>query len=182
MLELIHDSWLALGIKLFSKPMQREVFRNRVFAGKTLFAVWGGLENGVPTADMSPQELAPTSQQHLQWPKWGQFFQTKGKAGEAVDMPKPKELLALSKEWMRVPNQEARAAIWHRMLATHADQVYTLGLIAAVPQPVVVNRRLRNVPEKGVYNWEPGAHFGLYRPDTFWFDSATPNDTQQARR
>ncbi|RKZ37730.1 MAG: ABC transporter substrate-binding protein [Gammaproteobacteria bacterium] len=181
-LELIHDSWLDLGIKLFSKPMQREVFRNRVFAGKTLFAVWGGLENGVPTADMSPRELAPTNQQHLQWPKWGQYFQTKGKTGEAVDMPAPKELLALSNEWVRAPNQKAREAIWHRMLATHADQVYTLGLIAGVPQPVVVNRHLRNVPEKGVYNWEPGAHFGFYRPDTFWFDNAKPIDTQQARR
>jgi peptide/nickel transport system substrate-binding protein len=26
-----------------------------------------------------------------------------------------------------------------------------------------------NVPEKGFYNWDPGAFFGVYRPDTFWF-------------
>jgi peptide/nickel transport system substrate-binding protein len=26
------------------------------------------------------------------------------------------------------------------------------------------------VPEEAVYNWEPGAHFGVYRPDTFWFE------------
>jgi len=24
------------------------------------------------------------------------------------------------------------------------------------------------VPEKGFWNWDPGAHFGIYRPDTFW--------------
>ena len=35
-LELIHDSWLAAGIKLFTRPSQREVFRNRIFAGETL--------------------------------------------------------------------------------------------------------------------------------------------------
>jgi peptide/nickel transport system substrate-binding protein len=35
----------------------------------------------------------------------------------------------------------------------------------------VVDKALRNVPQKGVYNWEPGAHFGIYRPDTFWFES-----------
>jgi peptide/nickel transport system substrate-binding protein len=29
-----------------------------------------------------------------------------------------------------------------------------------------------NVPEEAVYNWEPGAQFGIYRPDTFWFDDA----------
>ena len=36
-------------------------------------------------------------------------------------------------------------------------------------QPIVLNARLRNVPEKAIYNWDPGAHFGIYRPDTFWY-------------
>jgi peptide/nickel transport system substrate-binding protein len=26
-----------------------------------------------------------------------------------------------------------------------------------------------NVPAKAFYNWEPGAFFGIYHPDTFWF-------------
>ena len=55
------------------------------------------------------------------------------------------------------------------MLDIHADQVFSIGVVAAVPQPVVVNKKLRNVPQEGVYNWSPGAHFGIYRPDTFWF-------------
>jgi peptide/nickel transport system substrate-binding protein len=21
-----------------------------------------------------------------------------------------------------------------------------------------------------MYNWDPGAHFGVYKPDGFWFD------------
>jgi peptide/nickel transport system substrate-binding protein len=41
-----------------------------------------------------------------------------------------------------------------------------------VLQPVVVSNRLRNVPEEGIYNWDPGAHFGMYSPDTFWFANA----------
>ena len=40
---------------------------------RRMMSIWIGLENGIPTADMSPEELAPTSQQQLQWPKWGQF-------------------------------------------------------------------------------------------------------------
>ncbi len=54
-----------------------------------------------------------------------------------------------------------------------AENVFTIGLIRGVLQPVVVNNRLRNVPEKGVYNWNPGAHFGIYKPDTFWFARST---------
>jgi hypothetical protein len=40
---------------------------------------------------------------------------------------------------------------------------------AAGPQPVVARQTLMNVPEQGFYNWDPGAFFGMYRPDTFWF-------------
>jgi len=168
-LELVHDTWLAAGIKLYSRPMQREVLRNRVFSGQTLVAVWSGYENGVPTADMSPFEFAPTTQQALQWPMWGQYFETGGQSGEAPDLPAAEELMTLNEAWRRAATTEAREAIWRRMLAIHAAQVFTIGLIAGTLQPVVVSDRLNNVPEEAIFNWEPGAQFGVYRPDTFWF-------------
>jgi len=168
-LELIHDSWLKAGIKLFTKPLQREVFRNRIFAGATQMSIWFGLENGVPTPDLAPLELAPTSQTQLQWPKWGMYYDTGGRAGEAPDIPEVVRLAGLNKAWVTTIGQTEKAKIWHEMLSIHADQVFTIGLAADVPQPVVVNNRLRNVPEVGLYNWDPGAHFGIHRPDSFWF-------------
>jgi len=54
------------------------------------------------------------------------------------------------------------------MLKIHAEQVYSIGLINGTLQPVVINPRLQNVPEKAVYNWDPGAFFGIHRFDTFW--------------
>jgi peptide/nickel transport system substrate-binding protein len=60
-LELIHDSWLQAGIKLYSIPSTREVFRNRIFSGDAIMSIWSGLANAIPTADSSPQDLAPTS-------------------------------------------------------------------------------------------------------------------------
>ena len=170
-LELIHDSWLDAGIKLYTRPSQREVFRNRIFAGETLVSIWSGHEFGLPTANTIPDEFAPTSQQQLQWPKWGQYFQTGGRAGAPPDDPAAQELLALNRAWVYADSEDERRRIWHRMLAINAEQVYSIGLIAAVPQPVVVNRDLRNVPEKAVFNWNPGAQFGVYMPDTFWIDA-----------
>ncbi|MFQ5935290.1 MAG: ABC transporter substrate-binding protein [Acidiferrobacterales bacterium] len=168
-LELIHDTWLKAGIKLFSKPIQREVFRNRVFSGKTLMSVWSGLDNALVTADMSPQQLAPVSQQQLQWPKWGQYYETGGSAGEPIDVPAVQELARLNGDWANAASFKARERIWQRMLEIHADQIFTIGLVSGVPQPVVISQHLRNVPNEGVYNWEPGAYFGVYKPDTFWF-------------
>jgi peptide/nickel transport system substrate-binding protein len=168
-LRLIADSWEQLGISLFTKVEQREVFRNRIFAGETLMSVWTGLENGVPTPLSLPSELAPTSQQHLQWPKWGQYYETQGKAGEAPDMPEAKQLMSLYMDWRHAVEPAEKERLWHAMLQLHADQVFSIGTVTEVPQPVVVSARLRNVPKEALYTWDPGAHLGMYRPDCFWF-------------
>jgi len=168
-LELVRETWREVGIKLFSKPTQREAFRNRIFAGETVMSIWSGLENGLPTPDTSPDELAPTSQLQLQWPKFGQYYETGQKMGEAPDMPQVQELAELYKRWAASPSSEERAAIWHEMLKIHAERQYVIGIVAGVPQPVVARERLMNVPREGFYNWDPGAFFGIYRPETFWF-------------
>jgi peptide/nickel transport system substrate-binding protein len=170
-LELIRDSWSEIGIRLHTKPSQREVFRNRIFAGKTQMAIWTGLENALLNVDMSPVELAPMKQDQLQWPKWGQYVQTKGLSGEPVDMPEAAELLDLYHAWETATDHTEREEIWHRMLQIHADQVFTLGVIAGVPQPVVFKESLRNLPEEGLYNWDPGAFFGIYHLDSLWFET-----------
>ena len=169
-LELVKSDWAQIGVELFTKPSQREVFRNRVFAGTAIMSVWSGLENGLPTADMSPAELAPTGQWQLQWSEWGEYFETAQASGIAPDMPVASELLRLNKEWRFAKDSAQRREIWREMLKLRADQVLSIGTVNGVPSPVVVNRQLRNVPEKAVYNWDPGAFFGIYKPDTFWFD------------
>src|SRR5918994_384618 len=154
-LELVGESWLKLGIKIHTKPSQREVLRNRVFAGDALMTIWYGLENGTPTAEMTPSEFAPTSQQQLQWPKWGQHFETKGSAGEPPDEPEAAKLLELFTAWRGATDADERGAIWHEILQIYGDQIYSIGLISGVLQPVAVRESLRNVPEEAVYNWEP---------------------------
>ncbi|MSP68393.1 MAG: ABC transporter substrate-binding protein [Alphaproteobacteria bacterium] len=171
-LELVHDTWLKVGIKLFTKPSQREVFRNRIFSGETMMSIWFGYENGVPTPDFSPEEFAPTTQQGYHWPKWGQYFETGGASGEPIDLAEAKALMEANLAWRRAGSRAEREAIWHRILAIHRDQVFTIGLIGGVLQPVVVTNRLKNVPSEAIFNWDPGAQFGIYRPDTFWLQGA----------
>ncbi len=169
-LELIHDYWLQAGVKLHIKPSQREVLRNRIFTGETVMTLWFGYENGAVTPGMSPAEFAPVGQHSYHWPKWGQHHETSGKSGEPVDMPKPMALMKLYETWSKATKAEEREAAWREMLEIHADQVYTIGLVAQIPQPIVVSRKLRNVPDEGIFNWNPGAQFGVYRPDSFWVD------------
>ena len=134
-------------------------------------SIWPGLENGLVNPAMSPVEFAPVRQEQFQWPRWGQFVETKGKAGEAPDMAEAKDLTNLYHAWSKAPTLEEKERIWHRMLEIHAEGVFSIGLVAGVPRPIVINGKLRNLPEEGLYNWDPGAFFGIYRPDTIWLAS-----------
>ena len=170
-LELIHESWEKVGVEVFTKPSQRAVFRNRIFSGETVMSVWSGYENGVPNAQSSPAERAPTTQTSYQWPKWGQYFETKGKSGEPVDMPEAQRLFDLYEQWLASIDDDEKAQIWREILDIHAEQQFTIGVIGAILQPIVVAKTLRNVPKEGFYNWDPGAQFGMYHPDLFWFEN-----------
>ena len=140
----------------------------------TQISMWTGLDFANLRAEMPPDELVPTNEYQLQWPQWGMYYESKGQRGEAPTLPGVKELVRLGEAWRAAATPEAERKVWERILTIHAEQVYTIGIVGGVLQPVVVNDRLRNVPRHGVYAYNPGAHFGLYRMDTFWFDRPPP--------
>jgi peptide/nickel transport system substrate-binding protein len=171
-LQLVAQHYKAVGLKLIVKPSDRTAMRNRVYSGDAVMTARSGWDNGIPTADMSPDELAPLHQDFLIWPKWGQYYETAGKAGEAPDLPQAKELVALNEQWGLAKTSAERTAIWQKMLAIHADQTFVIGIVSGVMQPIVVRTTLHNVPERGLFSWDPGAQFGMYRMDEFWFDQS----------
>lgn len=168
-LQIVTDTWREIGVDLVMRPLDRDILRNRVFAGNTMASVWYGWDDGIPQTHTSPAYLAPTDQVFLAWPKWGQYHQTGGDVGEAPDMPEAERLMKLAHDWEIATTNEEREAVWTEMLNIHADQVYAIGILNGAPQPIVVSNRLRNVPEQAMWAWEPGAHFGVHRPDEFFF-------------
>ncbi|WP_420348910.1 ABC transporter substrate-binding protein [Pelagibius sp.] len=169
-LEVLAAQWREVGIAVLIRSQGRQAARQRVRSGATVMSIFYGLTNGLATASMSPAELAPTSNRQNNWPLWGLHHQSGGSAGEAPDLPVVQELLGLYEAWASGPDDDAQEKIWRRMLAIHADQVFTIGLLGAVRQPVVASASLRNLPDEAVYLYDPGAYFGRYRADTFWFD------------
>lgn len=167
-LQIIADTWREIGVKLIMRPLDRDILRNRVFSGSTMASVWFGWDNGIPQLYTSPAYLAPTDQVFLAWPKWGQFYQTGGDAGETPDMPEAQRLMELLKDWETATSDEQRDAAWREMIAIHSDQQYAIGILAEAPQPIVVSNRMRNVPKKALWAWDPGAHFGVHRPEEFF--------------
>ncbi|MEM9043804.1 MAG: ABC transporter substrate-binding protein [Pseudomonadota bacterium] len=169
-LELVVATWSKLGIRLLVRPLDRDILRNRAYAGRSMMVAWYGWNNGVPTPRAAPFELAPVDQSNFTWPKWGQFYQTKGDMGAPPDVPEAARLLELFEVWSTAYSEEAKEAAWREMLAIHSDQVFVIGTVSRAPMPVVAHATLMNVPEEGLYAWDPGAQLGIHRMDEFFFE------------
>ncbi|MFD0914973.1 ABC transporter substrate-binding protein [Pseudahrensia aquimaris] len=168
-LQLITDHLSEVGISMFVKPGQRDILRSRVGNGDVVMSTWSGLNRGLATSDMNPEELAPVSSVQAQWPVWGRYFETKGASGEAPTMPEVAKLASLYEEWRTAESSEEQSRIWAEMLSIYTDQVFTIGTVSGAVQPIVVNKKMRNIPDKGIWAFEPTHYFGHYMPDTFFY-------------
>ncbi|KRB51388.1 peptide ABC transporter substrate-binding protein [Rhizobium sp. Root708] len=171
-LELVRDHWKVIGLALYTRTSQRDIFRNRAMSGSIMMSIWFGIDNGIATADMSPGQLAPTLDDQLQWPLWGMNYLSAGQAGKAPDLPEVKQLVALLNQWGDTTMFEEREAIWHQMLSLYTQQVFSIGLINSTLQPILRSAKLQNVPEQALYGFDPTSFLGIYMPDCFWLEEA----------
>ncbi|GKX34370.1 MAG: peptide ABC transporter substrate-binding protein [Rhizobiaceae bacterium MnEN-MB40S] len=169
-LELVRYHWEQLGIKVFTRTLQRDIQRRRFLTGETIMTISKGLDIGLATPETNPEQLAPVSPSQPNWPKWGQYTETNGKAGEPVSLPAAERLLELYNSWRQSTSVDQQEAIWAEMLEIYSENVFSIGVARETIQPVVVDKKLQNVPADAIFAWSPTAFFGIFRPDTFWFE------------
>lgn len=168
-LQLIAETWSELGIKLLAKPQDRAILRQRSYTGKTVMVMSTGLDNALATPVMPPTELAPALQDTYCWPMWGQYIESKGKMGEKADLPAAVALLDAYERWRSTSDEAVMRQAWEEMLKNHSENLWIIGTVSGELQPVVRSNRLRNVPEKAEFAWEPTALFGVTRVDEYYF-------------
>jgi peptide/nickel transport system substrate-binding protein len=168
MLSLIADQWKKIGIKLLSKPQSLNNFRMRAFSGDAIMTAYAGVVTAVPSLETSPKEFCPTMQGGLQWPRWGMYIESKGKQGEKCDMQEACVLLDYLREWETATDDATRLDAWRKILDATMEEVFSIGTLNGIRQPLVIGPKVRNVPKEGYYAWDPGGYIGLYKPDTFW--------------
>ena len=169
-LRMIQETWRKIGVELMIGAPLPSAFHDRVLAGVTLMSIADGLADGLATPDMDPAEFAPSDEDQLQWPQWGLYQESSGSKGQAIDLPAAAQLATLWKDWRDAGKESDKVKAWRQIVKLAADQLFTIGIVGEVPQPVASNPRLHNLPERDFYNWEPGAYFGLYQPDVFWME------------
>ena len=171
-MELVGDDWSKIGMRTFTHSTHRDIFRQHILDGSTVFSIAPGIDNGAPTSAIEPDDLAPTNEAQFQWPRWGLNQESDGHEGDPIDLPAAQALSDLYKAWRHSSGPEQRRDIWQKMLDINAQQVFTIGIVNGTKQPVVIADQMRNVPDAALYGFEPSAYFGIYMPDTFWFADA----------
>lgn len=169
-LELVKETWREIGVDLYIKPSQRDIVRRRAYAGLGQMVARSGFDNGIPTPEMEPEEFTPVRQDSLQWSAWGEHHETASASGEEIDFPPAARLKDLHTAWSFSRSDEERARLWHEILEIHAAEMFTIGLVSEVRQPVIRGPKVKNVPDSVIYGWDPGAHFGIHRMDEFFID------------
>ena len=149
-LQLIGEFWKKVGIKMLTKPQTLENFRLRAFSGDAIMTAYAGVVTAVPTVNTSPKEFAPTMQGGLQWSSWGMFVESKGTQGEPCDMPSACKLIDYLKEWETSADPAGRRKAWDEILTASADEVFSIGTVNGIRQPIVVGPKIRNVPKEGL--------------------------------
>jgi peptide/nickel transport system substrate-binding protein len=167
-IELITENFRAVGLLLYARASQRELFRRRVLIGDTMLSMSIGLDNGIASPETDPDALAPTNAAQYHWPRFGQFHESNGRNGDEPDLPEVRALADLRKSWSRSETPQERIRIWNEMLDIHAREIFTIGILNRTLQPVVVSNRLRNVPDKAYFSFDPGSFFGVHHMDAFW--------------
>ncbi|WP_409568191.1 ABC transporter substrate-binding protein [Methylobacterium sp. E-066] len=177
---LITEFWREVGIRLVTKPQERTNLHRRSIGGMTVMVAAQGLDLAVPTAIMPPTELSPAQPEHYAWPLWSAHVESRGKSGEACDIPEVQHLLDLDRQWRHTDDAERQAAIWREMLMNHAQNTWVIGTVAGALQPVVGADRLVNLPKRALYSWDPTALIGVQRLDEVFWDKAA--DTRAEAR
>ena len=171
-LELVKDTWAELGIELLIRPSQLEVFRRRVFSGEAMMSATRGTSVRAPDARHEPGLARPgAASSSSSGPSGAPASRARGRAARRPRCPRRATCVDLYQRWLESTDPDERARIWAEMLDINAEEVFTIGIVGGTLQPVVVKNGLRGVPAKGVYSWEPGSHFGVHGPDTFYWQN-----------
>jgi peptide/nickel transport system substrate-binding protein len=121
---------------------------------------------GVADRDLSPAGVGEGKD--TPWPAYRTWYITNHEKGM-----EPPQILKDTIEWRETlatsPSQAERAEAARKLAETQAEYLWYIGTVAMAPHPVMVSNRLKNVPEKGIWDWR-STYLGAYRSQQFYID------------
>jgi peptide/nickel transport system substrate-binding protein len=162
-LELVTQWWNDVGIRTELEVETRDVFWPRAGANEVMVSTWTTDRGLVPMVD--PIYIMPFDERSWMAPAYGMWYKTGGAEGEE---PTAEFLAAMElyDEYKSTIDPERQVEIGQELVRMSTENLWTLGTVGMVPNPVVVRDNFMNVADSHTADWiimTPGtmnpAHF-----------------------
>ena len=165
LMEMCAEYWRKIGVQVDAKPVLRPVIRPKIYANQLMMSSWGGDETLDTLLVRRPKWFAPIYGDESTWaPMWAKWYYTKGKEGEEPS-PEIKQLY----EWLDQYAATDDVQYVDKMLASQAENIWTIGTVADAPIPLIFNKDMKNVPESDYWVWDSLSGSANY-PEAWYFD------------
>jgi len=168
-LELLTAYWREIGLDVRMKLIDRALHDQRARAGSMEMSIW--------TADRSTDLLFAAQPlwylplqigwEGSQWNDWIRWYQSQGQAGAQP----PPEIAQLHQWWdamQQATEETVRVKLGKNILRSTSENIWSIGTVGMTPHPIVINKRLHNVKENGLWGWDN--RWGMpYAPATWFF-------------
>ena len=187
--QFIVDDWAEVGVRVTARERARSLFYTEKDSCDFDFNVWTGESDMVPM--IAPRYYIPTDTEAFYAVGWGRWYQNGGFYGSqqsktirgSIPVPKSSpmyEAISSYEKAIHTSDPKEQKKYIERMLQIAADNTWTINIATSPPIPFVVDKRMRNVPEIGLYGYifATPSNTGI---ETYYFENATntPGATAQ---
>ena len=151
--ELAQAYWNEIGIRTNYKQVSEELWLEQVVANELDLSIWIS-QSSLPGRIGLPEFAEGIVAYAPEWHQWlrHQLWIEGGRKGEepAAGVAPTGEwgrYIDLWRQWVAAPNAEEFNRIGTELWSFQAENLGNLGTVAKVVRPIIVNNRIRNVPE-----------------------------------
>lgn len=170
--QFLVDDWAKLGIRIITRERARSLFYTDKAANNFDLNVWSSESDFLPLA--CPRYFLSFHGESFFAGAWGRWYEKGGlygnpKATESkLDHPVPEghpmhQSLLLYERAIRTTDQSEQVQLFRGITDIAAENLWNINIATSPPQPVVVDARMRNVPENAMtgYIFHTPANAGI---------------------
>lgn len=176
-IEMTLDYWKEIGLNFNLKFLEQSLWVTKVNANEldvTYFSFWQGGPLDFPANIWGTNVFVPIEMTHpgvtAHWPGYCLWNQTDGEEG-MEPLAEIKKLISWYEKTITTTDENERKEYCQKLLEAQADNLWTVGVVAFKPDPMVVNDNLRNYPKNFITTH--GIMHG-YHMETYFFEGGSP--------
>ena len=169
-MELVISHWKKVGLDISIKQINKALQATRAPGNSIQIGLWHGDRTTDVLFPYQPFWFVPMrlSWEMSQWPLWARWTVTQGEEGEKPPV-KIRELITWWREMNRIPDETRQIELARKILASQAENLWTIGTVGMAPHPVIVHEKLKNVPDEGYFSWDTRMTLP-YFPETYYLE------------